>query len=843
MNSLMILSLCYTSFNTTSSSPHSFSGPVHAVNGVTVTTALPADGDILSLVASFNVIYRSEQIFNRPADSSVTVEMLLASASAHNRLASWDTADFVILTLNIHLRRYATSITTALAVFATSNMLNWLKSLFSSKKAPNDRQTDIGATQLNPNGAEFRGAAGTAPFPPPGPLFAPQALPNIPNQGFYPGYGAYFGASNMAYWPYHFAVPGPSGFPSAPYPPVQYPGSANSLYMNNPAFWPPANMPGAAGGPIPLAMAPPPPLQPLVQPPMTGSQIRSEADTIMESDDNDWPNGSQHREQLVGDIQAEKTFKENNWVFSSLGVSSFNGLVAEKRKCLGVLECSQCQRLTRPLVRGLKHQTGANCIMPRCSVSRSDGEYLLWNHVGDHDHPHPPGGRLSERQRLEVQQQVFQNQTATAHQLRAGNTSLGSVPLHEIAPKLAGARTARYHVNQAKSTLGITPASPSKGSSAVLHGWRELQEKLDEPFIIDSQLHGPVFLVFQTDFMRKMLNASVDSWLDGSQVGDPEFSRHGCITDGDHSFFLSANLLATCVFNIGLLAWVPVLYTYMDGLDTSHHKPHFKHLFSQIRDYAGNNFEPSMLTHVMDIDKSTIKVRNPVPLLTLVEIAANQGYTSHFPSAANTHLTGQIARPIPIAKCGFADGAQNNIFTGSGTVSPPPSSSAVSQLSSLAMTSLTVDSSESPSSDSSSSSAASAASSDSSATSAASSDSSSDGSSPTSDAAPTPTPNPNSDLSNSDSSYSGSKSDVPDSFPSSIPSSLTSSSTISAESLVTVTAAASTSTTTDTAALSSSPTCNCKPRKQSEPVAARRAVDHRAISAHRRKAHQRLGVD
>lgn len=58
---------------------------------------------------------------------------------------------------------------------------------------------------------------------------------------------------------------------------LMYPGSANLLYMNNPAFWPPANMPGAAGGPIPLAMAPPPPLQPPVQPPMTGSQIRSEA--------------------------------------------------------------------------------------------------------------------------------------------------------------------------------------------------------------------------------------------------------------------------------------------------------------------------------------------------------------------------------------------------------------------------------------------------------------------------------------------------------------------------------------------------------------------------------------
>ncbi|KAF9056913.1 hypothetical protein BDP27DRAFT_1372961 [Rhodocollybia butyracea] len=217
-----------------------------------------------------------------------------------------------------------------------------------------------------------------------------------------------------------------------------------------------------------------------------------------------------------------------------------------------------------------------------------------------------------------------------------------------------------------------------------------------------------------------------------------------------------------------------------------------------------------------------------------------------------TDLAGELKSPAYNAKCGFADGAQNDIFTGSGTVSPPPSSSAASQSSSSATTSSTADSNESSSSsDSSSSSATSAASSDSSATSAASSDSgsSSDGSSPTSDAAPTPTPNSNSDLSNSDSSDSGSNSDAPDSFPSSIPSSLTSSSTISAESLVAVTAAASsttttsTSTTTDTAASSSSPTRNCKPRKRSEPVAERRAVDHRAVSAHRRKAHQRLGFD
>lgn len=323
----------------------------------------------------------------------------------------------------------------------------------------------------------------------------------------------------------------------------------------------------------------------------------------------------QHRECLAGDHQAEKIFKESKWVWSSNGNVTHNGLLAERRRCLGVLACSSCARITRPKTRGLAGQVGTLCIMPKCEGSlqhRScdalcfhskdvrDGQvYLLWDHVGTHNHPKPPGGNLTGQERIQVQQQVYRNQKGTAHQLRTGDTGPGSVPLPDISQKLADSQSARYHVEQAKNALGITPASPSKSSAGALHSWKDLQTKLDEEFIIDSRLHGSVVVfVLQTSFMRKMLQTSVDLWLHDSESMHAEASRHGCITDGDHSFFRSANLLATCVFNPDIAAWVPVLYSYLDALDTDHHRPHFKHLFHQIADYAGDKFNKEMLTHV-----------------------------------------------------------------------------------------------------------------------------------------------------------------------------------------------------------------------------------------------------
>ncbi|KAJ3719480.1 hypothetical protein C8R42DRAFT_739374 [Lentinula raphanica] len=219
-----------------------------------------------------------------------------------------------------------------------------------------------------------------------------------------------------------------------------------------------------------------------------------------------------------------------------------------------------------------RHGSHKMALLVKCQDSQTDqNEVLLtWDHIGDHPHPHPPGGRLTVGQKAEVQMQVYRSQDASPHKLRAGDIGPGSIPLPHIAPKLASARAARYEVNQAKANLGVTTSSAlSKSSAGALHSWKELEAKLDEKFLIDSWLHGSViYVVMQTAFMRQMLEESVDMWFQNYNKDDTEWGRHGCVTDGDHTFFRFANLLATY--------------------------------------HAGSHFEEKMLIHVMDFSGAQI---------------------------------------------------------------------------------------------------------------------------------------------------------------------------------------------------------------------------------------------
>ena len=132
------------------------------------------------------------------------------------------------------------------------------------------------------------------------------------------------------------------------------------------------------------------------------------------NDSFDWPNGEQHRELQKGDPQ-EKAFKQSKWVWVSTGNAVFKGSFAEKRRCLGVLKCSTCERLVRPKTKGLPYQKGVACTMSHCpgilqhisctavsyhSQVVRDGEvFLMWDHTGSHNHPHPPGGALTEQEK------------------------------------------------------------------------------------------------------------------------------------------------------------------------------------------------------------------------------------------------------------------------------------------------------------------------------------------------------------------------------------------------------------------------------------------------------------
>jgi hypothetical protein len=287
---------------------------------------------------------------------------------------------------------------------------------------------------------------------------------------------------------------------------------------------------------------------------------------------------------------------------------------------MGVFKCMQCGLLSRPKTepgaRKLQSTTpchGRTCpskdppVHVTCDartfhfVIEHDGiARLVWEHYGDHaSHERPPGGHLSKDQEDQVDGQVMRHHDASAHQLRTGDTGPGSVPLPEISATLANPRAARYQLTQSQARLSIAN-SPVKGGLAVFHSFGLLQKQLKAPFVIDSSVHGPIYILMSTPFMDKLIKDAVNAWLEDSRTGtnDDAEGRHGFVMDGDHTFFREGLLLVTCVFSLVLNAWAPVLYAWIDGQDMAHHRPHFRHVFQSVIKHAGSRFDRKFLFHV-----------------------------------------------------------------------------------------------------------------------------------------------------------------------------------------------------------------------------------------------------
>lgn len=140
----------------------------------------------------------------------------------------------------------------------------------------------------------------------------------------------------------------------------------------------------------------------------------------------------------------------------------------------------------------------------------------------------------------------------------------------------------------------------SKSRLAILKALYNLQAELANPFIIDSSIHGPVYIMFQTSFMKTIMQESIQSWSDNIE-DSPAVGRRGFVTDGDHSFFREGVLNITCVFSPTMLSWIPVLYTWILRQDTGHHRPHFRSICQSVAEYIKLNnipFEPKYLLHV-----------------------------------------------------------------------------------------------------------------------------------------------------------------------------------------------------------------------------------------------------
>ncbi|KAH6897925.1 hypothetical protein BKA70DRAFT_1527968, partial [Coprinopsis sp. MPI-PUGE-AT-0042] len=230
--------------------------------------------------------------------------------------------------------------------------------------------------------------------------------------------------------------------------------------------------------------------------------------------------------------------------------------------------------------------------------------YRCWQHRGFHEHPYPPGGRLNAADDELLDETVSRNPQASAHQLRIGTSLPGSRPLAGIHPTLADPRTARYQLSKSQSRLGITNPAAVRGVAGSFEALLEIQKKLEGPFLIDSGFHGDaVFAVLQTPWMATQLRTSA-TCTTALRVSEAASTRHGYVTDGDHSFFSHGVLLASCTFSDEMESWIPVLYTWILKQTTEGHRPHFRNLLGQIiqgiKQDGRVDVAPQDLVNVMD---------------------------------------------------------------------------------------------------------------------------------------------------------------------------------------------------------------------------------------------------
>lgn len=203
----------------------------------------------------------------------------------------------------------------------------------------------------------------------------------------------------------------------------------------------------------------------------------------------------------------------------------------------------------------------------------------VWIHEGVHTHAQPPeGSKLLSKVEALLDEQVAKNPTASVHELRNGTPN--SVPLHKLSAALTRPKTAAYHVGKSRRKQGIILPSKSKAQFESISTVGDILDDNGKPFLIEESLiKGRRYLMFQTDFQREALEEMIEEWEDE----DPKAEyRHGMVTDGNHSFFRVGVLMQTSVFLSTTAMYTSVLYTWIDGEDTEHHRPHFARLAQSV---------------------------------------------------------------------------------------------------------------------------------------------------------------------------------------------------------------------------------------------------------------------
>lgn len=98
--------------------------------------------------------------------------------------------------------------------------------------------------------------------------------------------------------------------------------------------------------------------------------------------------------------------------------------------------------------------------------------------------------------------------------------------------------------------------------------------------ISSSLVPDNAHISFQTTFMLECLTTVAQ--LEGSDGSSIRVYHSGLLTDATFKFFMKGYLLSTSMYSSVIRRWIPVLISWISGLDHKHYKAHFLALFQSI---------------------------------------------------------------------------------------------------------------------------------------------------------------------------------------------------------------------------------------------------------------------
>ncbi|EGG01138.1 uncharacterized protein MELLADRAFT_92641 [Melampsora larici-populina 98AG31] len=268
--------------------------------------------------------------------------------------------------------------------------------------------------------------------------------------------------------------------------------------------------------------------------------------------------------------------------------------------CLGVIKCSEatCPLAASPPTGARKITEGAegkNCPISACDGYQvhiecdakcrvdteldADGneQWGLLRHQGTHQHDWPESKKADPISKEKLKERVINDTKTGPLGLKVGLAHLGNDPVHSVtdihssfgnADRLGYLRQ-MYLVEAGIMTDTRDPEAGDKWLCTFMD-WERKGLK-----VVSSSVAGPdAHITFQTGWMAEVL-------VEPDKKSDTYTG--GLLSNVTYRFFKIGYLLTTSKYCETIKRWVPVLFSWLNGLTAEHYKVHFKNLLQQIQ--------------------------------------------------------------------------------------------------------------------------------------------------------------------------------------------------------------------------------------------------------------------